>query len=855
MTPRPTTCRGILVACALTCALGGSAWAQPQTKAALTAHAATASSSVRAANVGNSLVGIQLGDNLNFGMGATGASTPPDLPMIYNYDPTSLTIPFTSHDTIVVDGNVAIIGEPTLWQAQTKGAYTLPVAAGPLSIQGSFTLADFPMQVTKSVEIVSFVTGKPDTAEIRWRVLNVGFAPREISLRSLLDIQVGTNDFAPVRFAGQAAPSEFEQEFLTGAIPEAWFAQEIINVSDPGYPGLVVQGTLQGFNATPPSRVGVAYWSRILNTPDLFGYIFDPAQSYINPAPMIGGDSAMLLYWGPLTIAGGQTIDFVTYYGLVTPEDCASFLDTTLSAPTRIDVDCTGYIPEVFTIQSVVRNTSEAEVEQIQADLYLPPGLAFEGLSTQTIPVGVLGPGADVILNWDVRVTGAVTGVQDINLVISSAFNGNTLDPCVLQQEIEIPPFGTCTPTPTITPTPTATSTSTPTPTSTPSPTPTPTSTPVPTSTPTPAPTPDIVPPKILAGGFGTTNLLECNGGPLSFFAYVDPQDGDDRRVELWYQGVFAVALDDAFDGVAGDGFYGLQALVGPGDLPAQRYLFEMYAYDEAGNRSLAWPYLPLDRRFAPAPAPSVSRLVREFIHRPGAVRQGRPAVPAGSPFIYAGGYWLTDIDSASGGTLQMLAAVVDTDDTEVEALLNGTPTGIFLRDDDPIAFAPDDGIYGLSVSVGAVAPGQYLLEMEARDAAGNVSDPWPYLTVTECTPVPTATPVPTLTPVRTNTPRPTLTPPPTPLPDACCQVTPPITVNGEFVTADASCSPEIGGPNLRYRFDFADGSGFTPWSPDPTATHFYTSASPTGPYQVRVEVETASGAVLTGFCIVTIAP
>lgn len=106
-------------------------------------------------------------------------------------------------------------------------------------------------------------------------------------------------------------------------------------------------------------------------------------------------------------------------------------------------------------------------------------------------------------------------------------------------------------------------------------------------------------------------------------------------------------------------------------------------------------------------------------------------------PIIMMAGYMDSDISWMDGGTLRILAWVVDPeeDPLTVEIFFGGEPTGVMLLDDGEHGdFGAEDGLFGLTMEVPerSLPPADYLLELAARDHHGNQSDLWPYLTIHE---------------------------------------------------------------------------------------------------------------------------
>lgn len=109
----------------------------------------------------------------------------------------------------------------------------------------------------------------------------------------------------------------------------------------------------------------------------------------------------------------------------------------------------------------------------------------------------------------------------------------------------------------------------------------------------------------------------------------------------------------------------------------------------------------------------------------------------ASTPFIMLAGYYDTDVTYAEGGTIHLIAYVMDPDgpgDIEsVELYYEGIGTRVYLLDNGQSGdFGANDSVFGFQVPIepNVVPPGQYTFELVAHDRSGNESDMWPYLTV-----------------------------------------------------------------------------------------------------------------------------
>jgi hypothetical protein len=102
---------------------------------------------------------------------------------------------------------------------------------------------------------------------------------------------------------------------------------------------------------------------------------------------------------------------------------------------------------------------------------------------------------------------------------------------------------------------------------------------------------------------------------------------------------------------------------------------------------------------------------------------------PNEPPVIWIGGYMETRLTAAQGGRLTLMVFVADAEQddlTSLESFFGNVSLGSMTG-------GPADRAYYIfsRLSVGPGAPaGRYLVAVEAEDAAGRVSDRWPYLTV-----------------------------------------------------------------------------------------------------------------------------
>ncbi len=251
----------------------------------------------------------------------------------------------------------------------------------------------------------------------------------------------------------------------------------------------------------------------------------------------------------------------------------------------------------------------------------------------------------------------------------------------------------------------------------------------------------DIEPPSILIGGYGESEISSDEGGLLTIRALIqdDVAPFDVAGASLYYEGLpTGLNLED--DGLhgdfdAGDGVFGLQFEI-PAGFPSSDYIFEIIAWDEAGNYSAMWPYLTIYEGSDPYGAPPVPGWEIEALNYTNEQSFGAPPGNPSRPKIHYAGFFDTEIYSQTGGDFLVLAMIVDPDGlqdiAEVQLYYGILPTGIFLHDDGEHGdFAAGDGTFGAQFNMAPGAPAdEYLLNIIATDNAGHMSDIWPYLVI-----------------------------------------------------------------------------------------------------------------------------
>ena len=279
------------------------------------------------------------------------------------------------------------------------------------------------IQLTQLLRLARGDSGRLDTLLMDYTMANLGNQSHEVGVRLFLDTQLGTNDGAPFRVPGLDFVTT-EKELLGSAIPQFYLSfDRLLN------PTLQTQGTLIGGESVIPDRVVWGNWGHLNNTP--FDFTVNPSLSLL-------GDSAVAVYWNPITLTAGQTRRMATYYGLGDIEINEGELTVGLFGPSQLTIENGQFIPNPFTVTTFVSNpfnTKEEISEEVQAELLLPDGLSLLTGETAVHNLGVITAGVTTQTSWRVLAGGA--GGQDRTYSVEVTKAG--IDPILVSRTIHIP--------------------------------------------------------------------------------------------------------------------------------------------------------------------------------------------------------------------------------------------------------------------------------------------------------------------------------------------------------------------------------------------------------------------------------
>ncbi|MFZ5643571.1 MAG: carboxypeptidase-like regulatory domain-containing protein [Bacillota bacterium] len=317
--------------------------------------------------INNGHVAVNVSSNGRYNMGLYQADTGQWYNIIYSW-PSS---PGTSFVTVRVDGQDYAYGD-------SSGAFVQPPQNNGLSNQSVWRVGDIAVRQVLQIGH-NPATGAPDAAELRYTMTNAGTAPHNVGLRIMIDTMLQGNDSAPFRVPGQAGMEAVttERDYVGSAVPDFW--QAFRDLSDPG---VASQYTMRGGGSTAPDRMAITNWGGIRGT--MWNYTVTPGRST--------GDSAVGMWWNPVTLAPGETRTIVTYYGKPRVGGTATL---TLSCPSQLSHDDWSQGP--FNAVAYLNNNTG----EVFSDVYMEMDTQMNLVdSDQTHNIGNIAPGSSAQTTW-----------------------------------------------------------------------------------------------------------------------------------------------------------------------------------------------------------------------------------------------------------------------------------------------------------------------------------------------------------------------------------------------------------------------------------------------------------------------
>lgn len=239
------------------------------------------------------------------------------------------------------------------------------------------------------------VTSRYDTMEYKYVITNVSASSLTAGARIFFDTMLGKNDGAPFRVSGEAVTSG--RTYTGDSIPQVWQVFDYLN-----NPTVVASGTFYNNVSERPDKVQFLPYGN--------GY----HDSWDCDASGSLTDSAVNVYFNPISLAPGESRTVKTYYGLSSfaPEqepDPTATLGLSAIVPTELLTNAQGrdYLGNPFTFSGWINNTGNGAATNVTATINLPEGLSVDN-NVQTIGTVYAGNNASVI--WNIMAAPTYTG-------------------------------------------------------------------------------------------------------------------------------------------------------------------------------------------------------------------------------------------------------------------------------------------------------------------------------------------------------------------------------------------------------------------------------------------------------------
>ena len=295
--------------------------------------------------------------------------------------------PGTSFTTIRIDGNDYIYGS-------SEGTFvTLP------HFEGTSIVSDWMVEnvvITQKLTIIYSSTGNPDALEIKYSILNDAAASKDVGVRVMIDTQLAGNDGAPFTIPDVGNVTK-EMDFVGVDIPIYWTTMDSLTS-----PSVIAHGTLRGVRFDP-DRFVIAHWPGIRNTE--WDYIVDPDR-------YVTGDSAIGIWWNPISLSSGQSREVATFYGIGYVSEAGGEIiwenSTSLSIIDKKDVttNITLNATKKFLLLGTLFSNSSQIIAQNSTSFYITDKNTSMTLETDK---AVYKP------NENVRICGEVTNYANIS--------------------------------------------------------------------------------------------------------------------------------------------------------------------------------------------------------------------------------------------------------------------------------------------------------------------------------------------------------------------------------------------------------------------------------------------------------
>ena len=252
----------------------------------------------------------------------------------------------------------------------------------------------------------------------------------------MLDTMLGANDGAPFRVKEQAVTTD--ALFTKAEIPDFWQAFDSL-----AEPEVMSQGTLRGSGVTTPDRVYFTNWGVLAES--IWDFDFEIDRIFLRKGEF-ELDSAIAMFWDPVPLPAGESVTWVTYYGLGGITIAPGKISLGVTSPAIVTESPDGRTR--FPVVAYVENSGEGEARDVKASIQLPEGLILAPGQQAIGQLGNLDVGQSVQIAWQVEVKERVRGTLNYQVRVEAANSEpnqvrrqvQILHPARLEVELSGPP-------------------------------------------------------------------------------------------------------------------------------------------------------------------------------------------------------------------------------------------------------------------------------------------------------------------------------------------------------------------------------------------------------------------------------
>ncbi len=239
--------------------------------------------------------------------------------------------------------------------------------------------------------------------KITYTIKNTNAAKTEIGTRILLDTMLGANDASPVVLNGQSQFINLETDLKGKNVPEYWRASD-----DPLAPKVLSYGFLDGWGNKKPDRMIIGHWDGLSESK--WDYAVDSGLNFTTSKNSYkSADSAVALYWQPVSVGPGEEIICETFYGLgnfYTTQEEANY-GLQVFAPEKLTLNGSkdGYNEETFNISVEIDNSimDAKQLTNMEISLGITDGLELDAADEEIKTIDTLNTGEIRTVSWTVK--------------------------------------------------------------------------------------------------------------------------------------------------------------------------------------------------------------------------------------------------------------------------------------------------------------------------------------------------------------------------------------------------------------------------------------------------------------------